>query len=115
MLYSSTGLNKPKVFLIPKPVSLLLPEKVKRAVSYLSLRNELNKLFQPIQTTRENKVLSLLEVDTSHYDNIFLSEDLKLYSTDSPATLNKANILLCRTGLYTAQTWYFKLPGTQQI
>lgn len=110
-MYSSTGLNKPKVFLIPKPVSLLLPEKVKRAVSYLSLRNELNKLFQ---TIRENEVLSLLEVDTSHYD-IFLSKDLKLYSTDSPVTPNKANILLCRTGLYTAQSWYFELPGTQQI
>ena len=114
-MYSSTGLNKPKVFLIPKPVPLLLPEKAKRAVSYLSLRNELNKLFQPIQKARKNEVLSLLEVDTSHHDNIFLSKDLKLYSSGSPVTLNKANVPLCKTGLYTAQTWYFELPGTQQI
>lgn len=78
MFYSSTGLNKPKVFLLPKPVSLLLPQKAKKAVSYLSLRNELNKLFQPIQTAKENEVLSLLEVDTSHHDNIFLSKDQTL-------------------------------------
>jgi len=57
----------------------------------------------------------LLEVDTSHHDNIFLSKDLKLYSTGSPVTLNKANFLLCKTELYTAQTWYFDLSGTQQI
>lgn len=43
---SSTGLNKPKVFLTLKPVSLLMPEKPKRTVSHLSLRNELKKLFQ---------------------------------------------------------------------
>lgn len=114
-MYSSTGLNKPKVFLIPKPVSLLLPGKAKRAISYLSLRNELKKLFQPIQTARENEVLSLLEVDTSHHDNIILSKDLKLYSTGSPVTLNKANVPLCKTALYTAQTWYFESPDTQQI
>lgn len=74
------------------------------AVSYLSLRNELNKLFQPIQTTRDNEIFSLQEVDTSHHDNIFLSKDFKLYSTGSSATLNKANVPLCKTGLYTAQT-----------
>lgn len=94
--------------------SCLLPEKAKGAVSYLSLRKELNKLFQPIQTARENEVLSLLEVDTSHHDNIFLPKDPKLYSIGSLVTRNKANVPFCKTQLYTVQSWYFELLGTQQ-
>lgn len=33
---------------------------------------------------------------------------IKLYSTSSPVTVNKAIVSLCRTRLYTVQSWYFQ-------